>query len=118
MISGQMPFKGDYEQAVIYSIQNEEPEPFKPGMFGQIAIKKSRQGAYITVDFLKDFFPRGVVNQIRLSNHRAMSFNRFKEFSAITWVVEIPVRLKQRIFGSTSYFQKRCASITTSTLQL
>jgi len=27
MISGQMPFKGDYEQAVIYSIQNEEPEP-------------------------------------------------------------------------------------------
>ena len=27
MISGQLPFKGDYEQAVIYSIQNEEPEP-------------------------------------------------------------------------------------------
>ena len=26
MISGQMPFKGDYEQAVIYSIQNEDPE--------------------------------------------------------------------------------------------
>jgi len=27
MISGRMPFKGDYEQAVIYSIQNEDPEP-------------------------------------------------------------------------------------------
>ena len=27
MICGQVPFKGDYEQAVIYSIQNEEPEP-------------------------------------------------------------------------------------------
>ncbi|MCG8608042.1 protein kinase [bacterium] len=27
MISGQLPFKGDYEQAVIYSIINEEPEP-------------------------------------------------------------------------------------------
>ncbi|MFQ5652700.1 MAG: protein kinase, partial [bacterium] len=27
MLSGQMPFKGDYEQAVIYSILNEEPEP-------------------------------------------------------------------------------------------
>ena len=27
MISGQMPFKGDYEQAIIYSIQNEDPEP-------------------------------------------------------------------------------------------
>ncbi|MFC2084195.1 serine/threonine protein kinase, partial [Bacteroidota bacterium] len=27
MISGQLPFKGDYEQAVVYSIINEEPEP-------------------------------------------------------------------------------------------
>ncbi|UCE08125.1 MAG: protein kinase, partial [bacterium] len=27
MITGQLPFKGDYEQAVIYSIMNEEPKP-------------------------------------------------------------------------------------------
>lgn len=27
MITGQLPFKGDYEQAVIYSVMNEEPEP-------------------------------------------------------------------------------------------
>jgi serine/threonine protein kinase/Tfp pilus assembly protein PilF len=27
MITGQLPFKGEYEQAVIYSILNEEPEP-------------------------------------------------------------------------------------------
>ena len=27
MISGQHPFKGDYEQAVMYSILNEQPEP-------------------------------------------------------------------------------------------
>ncbi len=27
MISGQLPFKGDYEQAVMYSILNEDPEP-------------------------------------------------------------------------------------------
>ena len=27
MITGQLPFKGDYEQAVMYSIMNEEPEP-------------------------------------------------------------------------------------------
>jgi serine/threonine protein kinase len=26
MVCGQQPFKGDYEQAVIYSILNEEPE--------------------------------------------------------------------------------------------
>jgi serine/threonine protein kinase len=29
MITGQLPFKGDYEQAVIYSILNEEPEQIK-----------------------------------------------------------------------------------------
>jgi len=27
MVTGQLPFKGDYEQAVVYSIVNEEPEP-------------------------------------------------------------------------------------------
>ncbi|NIM15542.1 MAG: protein kinase [Candidatus Aminicenantes bacterium] len=27
MIAGQLPFKGEYEPAVIYSIMNEEPEP-------------------------------------------------------------------------------------------
>jgi len=27
MVTGQLPFKGDYEQALIYSIINEDPEP-------------------------------------------------------------------------------------------
>ncbi len=27
MVSGLMPFQGDYEQALVYSIMNEEPEP-------------------------------------------------------------------------------------------
>ena len=27
MLTGQLPFKGDYEQAIVYSIINEEPEP-------------------------------------------------------------------------------------------
>ncbi|MGD2087865.1 MAG: protein kinase [Candidatus Aminicenantes bacterium] len=27
MITGQLPFKGEYEQAVVYSVMNEEPEP-------------------------------------------------------------------------------------------
>jgi serine/threonine protein kinase/tetratricopeptide (TPR) repeat protein len=29
MLTGERPFKGDYEQAVIYSILNEEPEPLQ-----------------------------------------------------------------------------------------
>ena len=27
MITGQLPFKGEYEQAIMYSIMNEDPEP-------------------------------------------------------------------------------------------
>ena len=27
MLTGQLPFKGDYEPALVYSIINEEPEP-------------------------------------------------------------------------------------------
>jgi len=27
MVTGQLPFKGEYEQAIMYSIMNEEPEP-------------------------------------------------------------------------------------------
>ena len=27
MLTGKLPFKGDYEQAIMYSIMNEEPEP-------------------------------------------------------------------------------------------
>jgi serine/threonine protein kinase/tetratricopeptide (TPR) repeat protein len=27
MVTGRMPFRGDYEQAVVYSIMNDEPEP-------------------------------------------------------------------------------------------
>jgi serine/threonine protein kinase len=29
ILTGRLPFKGDYEQAMIYSILNEEPEPLK-----------------------------------------------------------------------------------------
>jgi len=29
MLTGELPFKGDYEQAVIYSILNEEPKPIE-----------------------------------------------------------------------------------------
>ena len=29
MMTGERPFKGDYDQAVIYSIMNEEPQPLR-----------------------------------------------------------------------------------------
>jgi tRNA A-37 threonylcarbamoyl transferase component Bud32/dienelactone hydrolase len=60
MFTGQLPFKGDYEQAVVYSIINEEPEPLiykssiGPGL-AQIVdriLKKDPQSRYSSVDEL------------------------------------------------------------------
>jgi serine/threonine protein kinase len=45
MLAGQLPFKGDYEQAIIYSITNEEPVPITdiqtevPVALGQVVSK-------------------------------------------------------------------------------
>jgi Tol biopolymer transport system component len=39
MLSGQLPFKGEYESAMIYSILHEEPKPlirFRSGLFEQL----------------------------------------------------------------------------------
>ncbi len=36
MLSGELPFRGHYEQAVIYSIMNEDPEPI-PDLQGDVA---------------------------------------------------------------------------------
>ncbi|MBN1896030.1 protein kinase [bacterium] len=41
MLTGKPPFKGDYEQAVIYSILNEEPEP-PPSSQGALAAVVTR----------------------------------------------------------------------------
>ncbi len=59
MITGQLPFKGDYEQAVIYSILNEEPKPlmdFKidvPEQFQvliSLALKKDHNARFQHID--------------------------------------------------------------------
>jgi serine/threonine protein kinase len=41
MLTGRLPFKGDYEQAVIYSIINDEPQPIEalPAELTQIVTK-------------------------------------------------------------------------------
>ena len=57
MLSGQHPFKGDYEQAVIYSILSEEPEPLSnlPAELEQIvqkALQKERDERYQSAEEL------------------------------------------------------------------
>jgi tetratricopeptide (TPR) repeat protein/predicted Ser/Thr protein kinase len=61
MLSGQRPFKGDYEQAIIYSILNEKPEPLEkqgaeePAELGAIigkCLEKESQARYQQADEL------------------------------------------------------------------
>lgn len=65
MITGQAPFKGDYEQAILYSIINEEPTPLKkvnPSIEPELvrivdkSLKKDPESRYSSVEeILKDF---------------------------------------------------------------
>jgi TolB-like protein/tetratricopeptide (TPR) repeat protein len=63
MLTGKRPFTGDYEQAVMYSIMNEEPKPVTelrsdiPPSLGQIverALEKEPEKRYKKVDELLD----------------------------------------------------------------
>ena len=64
MLAGERPFKGDYEQAVMYSIMNEEPEPITkvnpavPTELEQIvnnALRKNPESRYSSAaEMLKD----------------------------------------------------------------
>jgi len=76
MITGQLPFKGDYEQAVIYSIINEDPEsllnikPKLPAELNQIIIKtmeKNPRQRYQNIDEIKTDLH--ALNLIRKPNH-------------------------------------------------
>ena len=46
MLKGEHPFKGDYEQAVVYSIMNEEPEPLEgvPEPVARLVFKALKKG--------------------------------------------------------------------------
>jgi serine/threonine protein kinase/tetratricopeptide (TPR) repeat protein len=61
MLTGQLPFKGEYEQAVMYSILHEEPEPlarFKADVSQELqrivgkALEKDRETRYQHIDDL------------------------------------------------------------------
>jgi Tol biopolymer transport system component len=75
LLTGKLPFKGDYEQAVVYSILNEEPKPvlgLRPGVPVELerivnkAIVKNPDGRYQQADDMledlrtlkKDSLPR------------------------------------------------------------
>jgi len=68
MITGQLPFKGEYEAAVMYSIMNEQPEPlvrYQGGVSEGLqrivgkALEKDRETRYQYVDDLLADLKRG-----------------------------------------------------------
>ncbi|MCK4835623.1 MAG: protein kinase, partial [Candidatus Aminicenantes bacterium] len=76
MLTGQLPFKGEYEQAVIYSIINEDPEsplnikPELPTEFNQIirkTLEKNPQQRYQNIDDIKTDLH--ALNLIQKPNH-------------------------------------------------
>jgi len=89
MISGQMPFKGDYEQAVIYSIQNEAPEPLTAVRTG------------VPMDLEK------IVNKLLAKDPR----DRYQN------IMELPVDLKAVTVQKTTASQVRSSGIRESILQ-
>ena len=67
MLTGQLPFRGEYEQAVMYSILNAEPEPMAacrkeiPAVFEQIcgkALVKDRTGRFQTMNEMAGLLQR------------------------------------------------------------
>ncbi len=82
MLAGQMPFKGEHDQAVIYSILNTYPQPIsglRPGMPGELeqvvnkTLAKDREERYqqindtlIDLRSVKDAFGSGVTRSLQV----------------------------------------------------
>jgi serine/threonine-protein kinase len=89
MLTGERPFKGDYEQAVMYSIMNEEPEPVTdlrpeiPISLGQVvirALEKKPEKRYKHIEELLDdlkSISAGIVpDEIKVRLRKAKLFKR------------------------------------------
>jgi class 3 adenylate cyclase len=77
MLTGKPPFKGEYDQAVIYSILNEEPEP----------IGKVRTGVPLELE-------------CRSKTLAKIADERFQQFAEI--IVELEALRENREFGTTA----------------
>ncbi len=84
MITGKLPFRGEYEQAIIYSILNEKPEKVR-SIYGDIpveieriidkALQKEAAKRYQNIQQLENDLKHIVQNlQVSSSKQRALSF--------------------------------------------
>jgi len=104
MLTGQLPFKGDYEHAVIYSLMNEEPIPVKkvnpavPTELEQIvnkALRKNPESRYSSaakmLKDLKDYQDSLRAAEMRTFNLRTFLLHFSKPKGAVPLVVGLLV---------------------------
>ncbi len=92
MITGKAPFKGDYEQAITYSIINEEPEP----------ITGLRTGVPMELEnIVNKCLDKNQSNRYQHANELIVDLRRTKKFSKSTTMTS---ERKKRIFSNRKIF--------------
>ncbi len=90
ILTGQLPFMGEYEQAIIYSILNEEVKPYSDNPFSPIqkiinnSLKKDPGQRYLQVsDIIKEL--RSIENQI-MSEDQKKSNEEIKKLAVLPFI--------------------------------
>ena len=93
MLTGKPPFHGDYEQAVIYAILNEEPVPARkhcPDITKEIeqmvkhCLEKKRENRYISIEAILT----------ELGNMQSAAKSSDGEFKLIRFLLRHPLRMR------------------------
>jgi serine/threonine protein kinase/tetratricopeptide (TPR) repeat protein len=89
MLTGQLPFKGDYEQAIVYSMLNEQPEAinnFNPRVNPQLqnivdrSLQKEKEERYQNAsELLKDLNEFKAKNQPKEESPKAIGLKSLKQ---------------------------------------
>jgi serine/threonine protein kinase/Tfp pilus assembly protein PilF len=88
VLTGQLPFRGDYEQAIVYSMLNEQPDAlnkFNPEVPTQLqnivdkSLKKEKEGRYQnTSELLKDLSEFKAKNKPKQASQEAIGLKSLK----------------------------------------
>jgi len=107
MLTGLLPFKGDYEQAVIYSILNEEPSPLRnaradisPGLdlIVEKALRKDPAERYESAESLL-----ADLRRLRTGEHISARVQRRPQRRLILAIVSVSAIIAVVLFGARLY---------------
>jgi len=100
MITGQMPFRGEYDQAVIYSILNTEPDPITsvrkdippaPEEIVNKCLQKNKLDRYQKIEeLMKDFYRLNIVKEIDVDLSKKMKLPKvFRKWPVLSTIISI-----------------------------